>query len=124
MFTEEQLQRGLSTPSIFDDWPTIEKIAERMSLAEHSVSHFNKLTGQQMCREIQDRLDQMKALALDLPEKWPEFSTLAASIRGYSFNAFRITAEIAEKQGYRRRSEEMETPRFHLRKPKTIDDLL
>lgn len=73
----------------------MDKLLTEMSTAESNHSHLNKLVAATMCDEIEEILRKMRVCADDMPHRWPEFAALAAEIRGYAFNAFRITSNMA-----------------------------
>lgn len=97
---------GLFSPEQMD------KLCAEMSAKEHSVSNLDKLSGEAMCREIRTALERMEALVPELPQKWPEFSILASSIRGYAFNAFRITTQYCIRDLQRKQQLHRPTPKI------------
>lgn len=116
--TDIELAPLLAQPSMFSI-EALARLDSEMAAAEVNTAHLSKLTAETMCLEIQGRLNRMKELSSNMPQGWPEFATLAASIRGYAFNAFHICHVIAQKQ-YGSTSTASRTPLV----ARTIDDLL
>lgn len=65
--------------------------ALRMDGVEHLHSSFDKLRYEDMVEEIGRIHAKMQALLPVNADNWPEFNTLAAKLRGFSFNAFSMS---------------------------------
>lgn len=77
---------------------TEEDLLARMHNAERLASSFNKAGFEEIVVAIEALASQMRYSLQHIESDWPDFSTHAASIRGYSFLSFQLCHNLCMKQ--------------------------